>query len=301
MAVLATTQGLISLPSRALVGRSSSCVVAFEDRTVSGEHAVFVYARGLWSVRDLGSRNGTRVDGVVVRSGESVGVKKGSAIDVGSVTVTLLSDGPPGPAVVSENGAVIDSSGGVLPLSQSDSPSSFLVENSPTWCIESADGVRSVADGDLVLVDGKPWTLFLPTLEAADVRSTVKPMDSPLLVTRITLEFFTSAGEDLVELVIKNTEHRVPARVSNYLLLLLARARLADNTTAQEDRGWVSSNELAKQLSFDLERLNLEVYRARFSLASLGVADASRIIERRAVTRQLRIGTERIVLPPHES
>jgi hypothetical protein len=57
------------------------------------------------------------------------------------------------------------------------------------------------------------------------------------------------------------------------------------------------SPDLARKLSFELERLNVEVFRARAALSALGVVDAGRVIERRALTRQLRLGTDRFVLP----
>lgn len=297
MGVIATDHGMVSLPSRALIGRSSSCTLKFEDRTVSGEHAVLAYVKGKWSVRDLGSRNGTRVNGVSLRSGDRVEVSAGAMIECGSVALKLLSDGAPGPAVVAANGDVIEANGGVLPLSRGESPSAVLVQSNSGWMLESADGVRAVEDGEVVTFDGDEWTIFVPLDEGLDVRSTVQPMDTPMLLGRITIEFQVSRDEEFVELVLKNTEHRISARAANYLLLILARERLADAALAEADRGWVYSSELAKKLSFDLERLNVEVFRARAALAAVGVVDASRIIERRAVTRQLRIGTERIVLP----
>lgn len=45
------------------VGRSFECDVVIREKTISGKHCELVYENGFWKVRDLGSRNGTRVGG----------------------------------------------------------------------------------------------------------------------------------------------------------------------------------------------------------------------------------------------
>jgi len=50
--------------SRLTVGRLSSCDVPLQDSTVSREHAALVRRSDTWWVVDLGSTNGTRVNGV---------------------------------------------------------------------------------------------------------------------------------------------------------------------------------------------------------------------------------------------
>jgi len=46
-----------------LLGRSSRCQLVFEDDTVSRRHAELRVADGQWMLRDLGSCNGTYVNG----------------------------------------------------------------------------------------------------------------------------------------------------------------------------------------------------------------------------------------------
>lgn len=50
--------------SRMTVGRDPSCDIVLTDATVSREHAALVRRADAWWVLDLGSTNGTRVDGV---------------------------------------------------------------------------------------------------------------------------------------------------------------------------------------------------------------------------------------------
>jgi pSer/pThr/pTyr-binding forkhead associated (FHA) protein len=52
---------------RIVVGRNGDCDVVLRTGVVSGRHCQLDFADGWWSVRDLGSRNGIRVDGKVCR------------------------------------------------------------------------------------------------------------------------------------------------------------------------------------------------------------------------------------------
>jgi hypothetical protein len=65
--------------------RSSGCVLA--DETVSRTHAVVSYADGTWSVRDLGSTNGTYVNGL--RISEETRVRPGDEIAFGGARFVL--------------------------------------------------------------------------------------------------------------------------------------------------------------------------------------------------------------------
>jgi predicted component of type VI protein secretion system len=54
-------------PPILLLGRSEECDVPLEDESVSEVHCVIVQTDGLLLLRDLASRNGTRVNGQRVR------------------------------------------------------------------------------------------------------------------------------------------------------------------------------------------------------------------------------------------
>ena len=53
-----------------LLGRSSACQLVFEDDTVSRRHAELHVVDGHWMLRDLGSSNGTYVNGRRVTEAE---------------------------------------------------------------------------------------------------------------------------------------------------------------------------------------------------------------------------------------
>jgi Inner membrane component of T3SS, cytoplasmic domain len=76
---------------RVRIGRDPAADLVLPDSGVSWQHALLSRSAGRWSVRDLGSTNGTRVDGVPVNGATPIG--PGSRIGVGGLT--LLFEGPP--------------------------------------------------------------------------------------------------------------------------------------------------------------------------------------------------------------
>jgi hypothetical protein len=60
------------LVGRVLLGRSSACGLVFADDTVSRRHAELRIEGGVWMLRDLGSSNGTYVNGRRVVEAEVV-------------------------------------------------------------------------------------------------------------------------------------------------------------------------------------------------------------------------------------
>ena len=46
-----------------LVGRDRGCAIRLQSKTVSARHCELEFTEGYWLVRDLGSHNGTKVDG----------------------------------------------------------------------------------------------------------------------------------------------------------------------------------------------------------------------------------------------
>ena len=75
-----------SHPSRVLVGQSQSADFALHDREVSRRHLGLDVADGRLRLSDLGSRNGTRVNGVSVLEAMLDG---GERIDIGATSITV--------------------------------------------------------------------------------------------------------------------------------------------------------------------------------------------------------------------
>ncbi len=79
-----------SQPSRVLLGHSPGCDIRLSDPTVSRRHVALDVEGGLVRVSDLGSKNGTRIDGVKII--EAL-VRGGETIRVGSTVFRLDRDG----------------------------------------------------------------------------------------------------------------------------------------------------------------------------------------------------------------
>jgi hypothetical protein len=73
--------------SRVTAGRGTGCDLMIRDTTVSREHAAFVQRGDTWWVIDLGSTNGTRVNGL--RAAEHP-LTVGDRIELGDVIVELV-------------------------------------------------------------------------------------------------------------------------------------------------------------------------------------------------------------------
>jgi FHA domain/Domain of unknown function (DUF1707) len=69
-----------------VIGRSSACQIVLGDDTVSRRHAELRYEDGRWLMRDLGSSNGTYVNGRLVTEAE---VRAGDVIDLGGCRLRL--------------------------------------------------------------------------------------------------------------------------------------------------------------------------------------------------------------------
>ena len=74
---------------RVTAGRGEGCNLVMRDTTVSREHAAFVLRADTWWVLDLGSTNGTRINGL--RAAEHP-VVPGDRIELGDVVVELVED-----------------------------------------------------------------------------------------------------------------------------------------------------------------------------------------------------------------
>jgi pSer/pThr/pTyr-binding forkhead associated (FHA) protein len=70
-----------------LVGRSPECTLVLTDDFASGRHARLVPVEGGWAVEDLGSTNGTVLDGAPL--GGLTAVQAGSRLTIGRTVIEL--------------------------------------------------------------------------------------------------------------------------------------------------------------------------------------------------------------------
>ena len=83
-------------PGESVIGRSRACIVQIAETTVSRQHAIFVVEPGKVRLRDLGSSNGTFVNGQRV-DGE-IPLADGDRVVVGEAELVLRMLAPLGPS-----------------------------------------------------------------------------------------------------------------------------------------------------------------------------------------------------------
>jgi Domain of unknown function (DUF1707)/FHA domain len=81
---------------RFTIGRTRDCDLCLTDLSVSRMHALLVRREDGWVLSDLGSHNGTRVNGWLVR--EPVQVRAGDWVEFGSMAFIIQGDPEPPPA-----------------------------------------------------------------------------------------------------------------------------------------------------------------------------------------------------------
>jgi hypothetical protein len=292
------TRARCHLFTRHLVGRSSLAQLRLADPAVSAEHAVVSWNGREWEVHDLGSRNGTTVDGRRLAQGERAPLARGAVVAFGSAANAwrLADDGPPAIMAVPEGGGdPITGEHDLLALPSADDPAITVYRDaSAEWVLDRDGALERAANGHALTLGDRRFTLHLPDV----VAQTVEAVEAPFALDDLTLTFRVTRDEEYVELTARSGERalHLGARAHHALLLALARARLRDQHEAlpESSHGWVYQPDLVRALGLDDAHLNVTLFRCRQQLASAGITGAAGIVERRKPTRQLRLGVARI-------
>ncbi len=290
------TQQVTVLPARCLVGRSNLCDLVVPSREVSSQHAVVQWTGLLWELQDLGSRNGTYLDGRRLARGERVLLQVGSAVCWAQAPGpwVLRDAGPPQPMAIQLSTGRVQvgdaDSPWLISLPDADAPEVLVYREADGRWLADRDGVvGEVADRAVVDVAGEAWRMYVGPAEAATVE-----VAAQLQLAALRLCFVHSQDEEYIELTAHCGSLRLDlqARAHHYVLLVLARLRLADQArgVVAADQGWIPQDKLLTMLRLDASHLNITIHRARLHLAQQGVADAANLVERRKGTRQLRLG-----------
>ena len=305
MALLNTPDGGANVPlaSRTLVGRSAECGLRLDDPHVSSVHATIAWTGLRWEIRDLGSRNGTFLNGAKLDAGRPVHLQPGTLVAFGdpSRTFTLVDDSPPALLAVESITGTIRTSpvgGGILVLPSDTHPEVSVYEDRDgTWRLETMEGTtETLADQQYVQAGGSQWLLHLPAVNEG----------TPIIRISISLEsvsfrFAVRRDEERVKITILHRGAEIPLepREHGYVLLTLARARAKDAEHLPEDqRGWRDREHLERMLGMEANALNVAIHRARQQISAAGIIGAARIVE---VKRgQRRFGTEQFTIVPLE-
>lgn len=291
----------VPLAAQCLVGRSASCGLVLEDRFVSSEHAKILWINGSWRLRDLGSSNGTFVDTHRIAPGQLTLLEVGARIGFGEVEEGYeLADASPPTAMATdtESREVVAAEGEMLVLPDEDHPEVTVYHATTAgWVAERANGeVLGVHDQSVISVGERSFRIDLPVFSEAT------PMvDVVLNLDNAQLSFAVSSDEERVEIAVllRGQERaRLESREHNYLLLTLARTRLAQSELPVGERGWLEVEQILHMLKIDQNSLNVAIHRARQQLSSTGIEGAAAVVETRRGYR--RLGTDRVTIGPLE-
>lgn len=291
MAILqnSATGERIILADRCLLGRSRSMDVTVQAADVSAQHAAIVWNGKTWSIRDLGSRNGTQVKGKAIEPGVSCTLTPGVTIRIGeSHEFTFVTDAPPSPTAASGD-QWVEGDGELLALPSADKPEVLIVFAEGGWVARRGDQTEPCPHGTTLQAGGQEWQISLPELLSPTTDRTSSQRD----LQNARLEFGVSSDEEYVELTVQfsdGSRHPIKPRAHLYVLLTLARQRMGDDDVADAERGWIHTAQLASMLRATSNQLYVSLHRARKDLAALGVLDPSELLERRSTSRQIRIG-----------
>lgn len=265
---------------------------------MSGEHARLSWAGDHWEIRDLGSRNGTFVDGRRLDPGVGHRLRTGAAIGFGEQDAgwELTDDGAPSAlAIEVGSGSLRLAEDGLLALPDAEHPDCTVYSDARgVWVCERPDQLpEPLEDGVLVAAGGLSWRIRLP--EAIEGTATV---DAGMRLDAIGLRFAVSRDEEHVQVFVRyrGKEVALEEREHGYVLLTLARARLREADEPLPEQGWIDRNRLLKMLAVDANALNVSIYRARGQLSAAGVDGAAGVVEVRRGQRRLGIEPDRLTV-----
>ncbi|MFT7518495.1 MAG: hypothetical protein ACI9MC_000627 [Kiritimatiellia bacterium] len=277
------------LRTRTLLGRAPACDVRMNNRLVSGEHATIWWSEGTWWVRDLGSRNGTRLDDRRLKVGVAERLDAGCLLRFGDQVFVLESASPPKMgAIALDDGEIVSASGALMAIPSDDDPVAMLYQGpNGGFQLDMADIVCPVENLEVIEVAGRLWRVELPL----SMDSTLEVEELPASVLTSNFCFTVSLDEEHVQLTLTTPvggEVVLPDRVHMYALVVLARVRLADAQLSPSEQGWVDRVQLCRMLAMDRKHLNLQLFRARKQLSDAGFEDMGELVQRRGST--LRFG-----------
>jgi hypothetical protein len=283
-----------------LIGRAPPCALRINERYVSAQHALLRWTGRNWELKDLGSRNGTFLNGERLKPADEFVVTAGARMAFGKTDQAweLVDDDAPCAMVVPvDGGDPILMEGELLALPSGDNPLSTIYRSESSWFLEQADeSITPITNLQTFEVAGRAWRFCCA--EGTSKTTLADSYSLGLEVRHLQLSFSVSADEEHVHLQMSCGGKTIDmgTRTHNYLLLTLARRRLQDAAAGQPETacGWIYQDDYPHDPMMLPPQLNLDVFRIRQQFAAAGVADAGKIIERRPRTRQLRLGTGRI-------
>jgi hypothetical protein len=295
------TGTIIDLRPSHSVGRAAGCGLVLNEAWISGNHARFDWTGRGWELRDLGSRNGTYVDGRKLPPGEIAPLTDGSRVAFGRKTdewtVQRTAEAGAG-AQRLRDGLSIWAQADMLSLPDDNNPlCTIFRDQSGAWVIDQDGEQRPAEAAELIQVEGEDWELLLPEAYVGTIDTSLPP----LALSDVSLLFEVTGDEQQVNVtgMLGDQRFDLGGRAHLYLLLTLARQRLADAERPSAARGWLYTDEIAPRLGLETRSLNVAVHRIRRQFANLPLDGGANIVERRPLSRQIRIHDVRCSIQIH--
>jgi pSer/pThr/pTyr-binding forkhead associated (FHA) protein len=137
------------LTPRFKIGRGETCHLRPNSEQVSREHAEFVVESEVVTVNDLGSRNGTLVNGRAITAPQPL--KNGDLVQVGPLTFAVSIEGAPQPKAAAKPAApaATKATGSIDDVSNDEIDSWLIADKEKPAAPESPSGVYS---GDTITI-----------------------------------------------------------------------------------------------------------------------------------------------------
>ena len=287
-----------------LIGRGPQCSLRLPGKYVSAQHAVIRWNSSGWELLDRGSRNGTRLNGEAIEPRRTYAIEQGSVIAFGHDSEEWILCDAAQPEVVviaTDTGEPVLCTDGMIGIPSNDDPQCVVYRDvDGVWKLEYPDSdVIAVRNGATFTAAGRFWKFSCPESFASTAKSDRAALSASVDAGLpeqgpVVALFSASSDEEYIELSLQYQDRTVKlgSRAHNYLLLTLARARLADHQAKLPDSscGWTYKEQLADGLRMTPQQVDGEIFRIRKHFAHCGAEEAATIVERRARTKQLRIG-----------
>ena len=282
------------------VGRAPRCELVIARRAISGHHATIRWADGVWTLRDLGSRNGTFLNGRRL-AGSPRDLAEGDRLTFGEgdeVWELVDASEPASRLVPVESGL---ESGDpplrldrrdVLALPSAEDPRWTIYRRQDQWLLEQDTECVVLVDRQEIVVGDRRFRVMLIDDSLAATDANAAPVERR--VEDLMLEIQVSPDEEsaAVRVQLGAEVHELPQRAFFYLLAFLARRRLEEAEREAPDAGWVDVPTACRELGLSTpQALGLLVHRCRKAMQICELEDPAAIVDRSRKGR-LRVGIE---------
>jgi len=279
----------VFLRSHHVLGRHpGSANTLLTNPEASRIHASILWNGSFWTIKDSSS-NGTFINDKVIMTGVKVTLKSGDKICFGAINATcwvLTNDNAPKSMLmpIKSDSQPIELEG-IMVLPDENNPEMTLYQEARgKWLCENSSGITLLEAGSKVSTEKNSWYF----INAETIDETIKVESNLNKTTKPSIVNFTvSRDEEHVSLriVFEDKSIDLGERTHHYLVLLLARKRIADQKSGIEEseQGWIDKDRLSQQLGLDENHINIQIYRLRKQLMQINPSAVQllQIIERR--------------------